>query len=225
MTYELKECILELSDYLRILRQRGWVIILIAALTAVAAFGFSAMQTEVYKSTLNLWVNPARLDFGQTQAVKELLGGYEAWLQSSRRAETVINQLQLDMLPEELLGDVAFASDSLRRTVQISVKNSDPNLANDIASAWGNLLIQKQQELNSENRQEDRITIEFQDNPKPALDRPKTKINTAAGAVFGALLGVIVVFGLEWIESGIVRRSEDVERFLDIPVIGRIPNN
>jgi len=30
---------------------------------------------------------------------------------------------------------------------------------------------------------------------------------------------------LEWIESGIVRRSEDVERFLDIPVIGSIPNN
>jgi len=108
---------------------------------------------------------------GQTQAVKELLGGYEAWMQSSRRAENVINLLQLDMIPEELLGNVAFASDSLRRTVQISVKNSDPDLANDVATAWGNLLIQKQQELNDQNRQEDRITIEFQDNPKYALDR------------------------------------------------------
>lgn len=216
---------MELSDYLRILRQRGWVIILVALLTAAATFGFSTVQTEVYESNLNLWINPARLDFGQTQAVKELLGGYEAWLQSSQRAETVIAQLQLDMMPQDLLGDVAFASDSLRRTVQISVKNSDPNLANDIATAWGNLLIQKQQELNDQNRQEDRITIEFQDYPQPSLDRPKTKINTAAGAVFGALLGVVTVFVLEWIESGIVRRSEDVERYLDIPVIGSIPNN
>lgn len=216
---------MELSDYLRILRQRGWVIILVALLTAAATFGFSVVQTEVYESNLNLWINPARLDFGQTQAVKELLGGYEAWLQSSQRAETVIAQLQLDMMPQDLLGDVAFASDSLRRTVQISVKNSDPNLANDIATAWGNLLIQKQQELNDQNRQEDRITIEFQDYPQPSLDRPKTKINTAAGAVFGALLGVVTVFVLEWIESGIVRRSEDVERYLDIPVIGSIPNN
>ena len=216
---------MELSDYLRILRQRGWVIILVALLTAVATFGFSKAQTTIYKSTLNLWVNPARLDFGQTQAVKELLGGYESWMQSSLRANAVINQLQLDMKPEALLGDAAFASDSLRRTVQITIKNSDPDLANDIATTWGNLLIQKQQEFNSANRQEDRITIEPQDNAKDALDRPKTKINTAAGAVFGALLGIVVIFLLEWIESGIVRRSEDVERFLDIPVIGSIPNN
>ncbi|MCA9977965.1 MAG: hypothetical protein KC413_19525 [Anaerolineales bacterium] len=216
---------MELSDYLRILRQRGWVIILVALLTAVATFGFSKAQTTIYKSTLNLWVNPARLDFGQTQAVKELLGGYESWMQSSLRAQAVINQLQLDMTPEALLGDAAFASDSLRRTVQITIKNSDPDLANDIATTWGNLLIQKQQEFNSANRQEDRITIEPQDNAKYALDRPKTKINTAAGAVFGALLGIVVIFLLEWIESGVVRRSEDVERFLDIPVIGSIPNN
>ena len=216
---------MELSDYLRILRQRGWVIILVALLTAAATFGFSKAQTTIYKSTLNLWVNPARLDFGQTQAVKELLGGYESWMQSSLRANAVINQLQLDMKPEALLGDAAFASDSLRRTVQITIKNSDPDLANDIATTWGNLLIQKQQEFNSANRQEDRITIEPQDNAKYALDRPKTKINTAAGAVFGALLGIVVIFLLEWIESGIVRRSEDVERFLDIPVIGSIPNN
>ncbi|MEZ4595007.1 MAG: hypothetical protein R3D55_28275 [Chloroflexota bacterium] len=28
---------------------------------------------------------------------------------------------------------------------------------------------------------------------------------------------------LEWIESGVVRRAEDVERYLEIPVVGRIP--
>jgi capsular polysaccharide biosynthesis protein len=214
----------ELRDYLRILRQRGWVIILLAGLTAGAAFGFSKMQTPVYESTLRLWINPARLDFGQTQAVKELLGGYEAWLQSSLRAQSVINELQLDMLPEELLGDVAFASDSLRRTVQIAVENTDPDLANDIAAAWGNLLIQEQQRQNDQNRQEDRITIQFQDLPKAGLDRPRTTINTAAGAVFGALLGIIVIFVLEWLESGVVRRSEDVERYLEIPVVGNIPS-
>lgn len=215
---------MELTDYLRILRQRGWIIILVAVLTAVAAFGFSKMQTEVYKSNLNLWVNPARLDFGQTQAVKELLGGYESWMASSLRAKEVIDQLQLDMTPEELLGSVAFASDSLRRTVQITVKNTDPNLGNDIAVAWGNLLIQEQQRQNDENRQEDRIEIQFQDVPKAGLDSPKIKINTAAALVFGAILGVIIVFLLEWIESGVMRRPDDVQRYLDVPVIGIIPH-
>ena len=57
----------------------------------------------------------------------------------------MIDQLELDMTPDTLLGDVAFASDNLRRTVQISVEHTNPSVASDIAIAWGNLLIQDQQ--------------------------------------------------------------------------------
>jgi capsular polysaccharide biosynthesis protein len=70
----------------------------------------------------------------------------------------------------------------------------------------------------------DWITVEFVDDPRVSLDRPDTKINTAAGAVFGLLLGVGLIFLLEWLASGVIRRGEDVERYLDIPVIGRIPH-
>ncbi len=214
---------MNLSDYVRILRQRGWLIILLAALTALAAFGFSKVQTNVYKSTLNLLVRPSRTDFGQSQAAKELLKTYEAWLFSSYRAQAVIDELQLDMTAQELLGDVEVASDNFSFMVSLAVENTDPDLANDVARTWGNLLIQWQQQENDKNRQEDRITIEFRDDPRVALDRPNTRINTLAAAVFGALLGVILVFFLEWLESGVMQRSEDVERYLDIPVIGTIP--
>lgn len=215
---------MDLSDYLRILRQRGWIIILLAVLTAVAAFGYSRMQIPVYESSLKLLVRPSRSDFGQSQAARELLGNYEQWLRSSLRAQMVIDQLQLDMTAGELLGDVSVASDRLGLILQLVVENTDGDLANDIARTWGNLLIQWQQGENEKNRQEDRITIEFQDNPQYSLASPQTKINTAAGFVFGALLGIILIFLLEWLESGIMRRSEDVERYLEIPVVGRIPN-
>jgi capsular polysaccharide biosynthesis protein len=215
---------MELSDYIRILRQRGWVIILVAVLTAGAAFGFSKMQTEVYKSSLRLLVLPSRTDLGQSLAAKELLRSYEQWLRSGYRSQQVINILQLDMKAEQLLGDISVASDNSSFVIQLNVENTDPDLANDIARTWGNLLIQWIDGNNNELRKEDRITVEFIDEPQAGLDSPKTKINTAAGGVFGALLGVIVIFVLEWIESGIVRRSEDVEKYLDIPVIGSIPN-
>jgi hypothetical protein len=45
----------------------------------------------------------------------------------------------------------------------------------------------------------------------------------AAGAILGALLGGIIVFVLEWVESGVLRSSADVERFLGLTVIGAIP--
>jgi capsular polysaccharide biosynthesis protein len=37
------------------------------------------------------------------------------------------------------------------------------------------------------------------------------------------VLGVGLIFLLEWIASGVMRRSEDIERYLEIPVIGTIP--
>lgn len=216
---------MEFSDYFRILRQRGWLIILLALLTAAAAYGFSKMQTPIYKSTLKLLVNPSRTDFGQAQAAKTLLRGYESWMLSSLRAEQVINELQLDMTPNQLLGDVAVSSDDSRFIIQMDVENSNGDLANDIARTWGNLLIQRQDGINATLRKEDRIGIELIDHPVYGLDSPKTTINTAAGAVFGALLGVVLIFILEWLESGVVRRSEDVTRYLEIPVIGSIPRH
>lgn len=215
---------MELNDYLRILKQRGWIIIMMALLTAVATFAFSRMQTEVYESSLRLLVLPSRNDFGQTQAAKELLRSYEQWLHSRYRAQDVIDELQLDMTAGELLGDVKVSSDNSSFVIQLAVENSNPDLANDIARTWGNVLIQWQTANNDKLRKEDRITIEFLDDPQAGLDRPKWKINTVAGAVFGALLGVIVVFVLEWIQSGVMRRTEDIERYLDVPVVGSIPN-
>jgi capsular polysaccharide biosynthesis protein len=214
-----------LGDYFRILRQRGWIIILLAVLTAGAAYGFSRIQPVVYESSLKLLVRPARTDFGQSQAARELLGNYEQWLRSSYRAQDVINKLQLDMEANELLGDVTVASDRLGLILQLNVENTNPDLGNDIVRTWGNLLIQWQSEENDKNRQEDRITIEFQDDPQVVGVSPNVKINTAAGGVFGALLGIITIFVLEWIESGVLRRAEDVERYLDIPVVGRIPGH
>jgi capsular polysaccharide biosynthesis protein len=214
---------MEIGDYLRILRQRGWLIILMAVLTAAAAFGYSKIQPTIYESSLRLLVQPARTDFGQAQAAKQLLRGYVQWINSSYQAEDVINELQLDMTPRELLGDVTVASDDSSFIIQINVENSDGELANNIARSWGNLFRQWRIDENADNRREDWVDAEFIDDPVIVGQSPNTKVNTLAGAVFGALLGLVVIFILEWIESGVVRRPADVERYLDISVIGAIP--
>ena len=213
---------MEFKDYMRILRQRGWLIILLAVLTAGAAFGFSRMQTPVYEASARLLIT-SRPDFGQTQAVRLRLLDFAAWLSSSLRAEDVIDQLKLDMQPQALLGDVTVAAATSESIIQIEVENTNPQLARDIARAWAETLIARRRLDNADLREEDRIEAELIDNPTVALASPQTKINTAAGAVFGALLGIVVIFILEWVESGVLRRAEDVERYLEIPVIGRIP--
>ena len=145
---------MELSDYLRILRQRGWLIVLVAVLTAVSAFGYSKAQTPVYESTLKLLVRPSRTDFGQANAAKVLLASYVDWLNSRYRAQSVIDTLHLDMEAGALLGDAKFSSDSNSFVIRLAIENTDPDLANDIARTWGERLIQWQTEENNNNRKE-----------------------------------------------------------------------
>lgn len=214
---------MELRDYMRILRRRGWLIVLLALLTAGAALVFSRAQQPVYAATARLLIT-SRPDFGQTQAAKALVRDYAAWLNSSYRAADVIDELQLDMTPGELLGDIAIAAASAESIIMVEAESTRPELAADIARIWARQLIDWRNENNAGLRKEDRIEAELIDDPVPGLDRPQTRINMAAGFVFGALLGVLVVFLLEWIESGVVRRPDDIEHALDIPVIGVIPD-
>ena len=214
---------MEFKDYVRVLRRRGWLIILLAVLTAGVAFAFSKMQTPVYEASARLLIT-SRPDFGQTQAARELRRDFATYLRSSLRAGDVIEELQLDMTPFELLGDAQIAASTSENVVQVTVENTNPELAKAIARTWAEQLIIWRNEQNAALREEDRIKAQLLDEPTVALDRPQTTINTVAGGVFGALLGVVVVFLLEWIESGIVRRPEDVERYLDIPVVGTIPH-
>lgn len=213
---------MELRDYVRMLKRRGWLIILLAVLTAGAAYVYSIAQEPVYSATARLWIT-SRPDFGQTQAARSLVREYAVWLNSSKRAAQVIDQLQLDMTPSELMGDVTIAAANAESIVLIEVENTRPDLAADIARVWAEQLIAYRNEDNAGRPQEDRISAELIDDPIPGLDRPRPKLNAAAGAVFGALLGVIAIFVLEWMESGTVHRPDDVERYLEIPVIGSIP--
>ena len=128
------------------------------------------------------------------------------------------------MTPQQLLADVTIAPSTDSNIIQIQVENSNPDLANDIARVWGEQLIIYRQQENAGLREEDRIKAQLLDDPQAGLTSPRTTINTLAGAIFGALLGVIIIILLEWLEAGTVRRTEDVERFLDVPLIGQIPS-
>jgi capsular polysaccharide biosynthesis protein len=214
---------MELRDYLRILRKRGWIIILLVALTAAAAWGFSRLQTVEYKSSVNVFVSPDRIDNGTLLATKQILRGFRAYIDSENFAAQVIQRLGLDMKPDTLKSKVTIATKDEDYLLQIDVVNTDGDQANDIARTWANALVEWRQQENTKQRKEDRVSAYIVQEPKYSQFRPQTSLNVVAGAIIGLLLGVIIVFFLEAIESNILRSSDDVERVLATTVIGAIP--
>jgi capsular polysaccharide biosynthesis protein len=93
---------MELFDYIRIIRKRVWIIVVVAAITTVSALVFSKIQTPIYRSTIYLNVIPDRLDWGLQQTVQGLMRNYAGQIQSRTTAAQVIDRLQLDITPAEL---------------------------------------------------------------------------------------------------------------------------
>jgi capsular polysaccharide biosynthesis protein len=215
---------MELRDYLRILRKRGWIIILTTVLTAAAAWGFSQMQTVEYKSTISVFVRPQRIDNGTLLATKQILRGFVRYIDSLNFSQRVINQLGLDMKPDTLKGKVTIASKDEDYIIQIDVVDTDPAQSERVALEWANQFVQWRDQDNLKQRKEDRVDANIVQNPTTGKFRPQTTLNVVAGAIIGLLLGVVIVFFLESIESNILRSPDDVERVLGTTVIGAIPS-
>jgi capsular polysaccharide biosynthesis protein len=219
---------MEISDYFRILRTRGWIIVLVAAVTAASAFGFSKLQRPIYKSSMRVTVLPARNDLGLAETTKNLLRAYVTIIDTKRFAAQVLQRFEeahtpLDMTPDQLKDNVIIASYEDRNVIQVDVKNADGEQGNRIAIAWAQEFRDWRDQENNKVRKEDRVDVVLGDNPTYSKFRPQTTINTAAGGIFGLLLGTLIVAALEWVESGVVRTPADLERKLGLAVLGAIP--
>jgi len=216
---------MDLSYYVRLLVRRGWIVVLAVAITAGAAYALSKAQTPIYRATQRVLMQPARNDFGLTETLRILLRSWVVYLDTQQNAQEVINRLNLDMTAGDLMRYTTISSDPTQLTVQIDVDMQDGPLAARIAYELGVLLKEYRDQQNRDLNRQDRIDAIVLDPATYGLYRPRTAVNTMAGGVLGLLLGGVVVFVLEYLESNVVRRQEDVERFLDLPVLAAIPSD
>ncbi|MBN1220144.1 MAG: hypothetical protein JXM69_14550 [Anaerolineae bacterium] len=222
---------MEITDYVRILRKRGWIMVVVALIAAASAFAVSKMQTPVYSASVQLSVNPARLDWGLSNTIKDLLRNYATNISTHSMAQKIIDRPSgdvgpLDMSSEQLLGKLFVNPDSSTFTLQIEARDKDPQVAMHIAQTAGEVFVEDRDAWNQRQDKRDRVEVTIVDNVYNLgyeQYSPKTKINTLAAGLFGALVGVLVIFFLEWLETGIIRNPDDIERAIGVTVLGAIP--
>lgn len=217
---------MELTDYVRLFIRRGWIAILVAIIAAGVAFGVSKLQTPVYSASTRLSVQPARADWGLSNTLKDLLRNYVANIQTHTTAQEVIDRAQLDMSTSDLLGKLFVSPDSSTFTIKIEARDTDPEVAYAIVDTVAKVFIDQRNAWNAKQDKRDRIDVVMLDSVYSLgyqQYKPKTQINTLAGGLFGLMVGVLVIFFLEWLEQGNIRTRDDVERLLGVTVLGQIP--
>ena len=138
--------------------------------------------------------------------------------------QQVIDKLQLDVNTDKFVSQLNFNADESTLLITIEARHPNPAVAAQMGQTLAETFVSAHNQQNLQIDQQDRILVSILHNAtSPVIFSPKTLINTGAGAILGALIGVIIVFVLEWIESDIVRTAEDVERYIGVTVLGSIP--
>lgn len=137
------------------------------------------------------------------------------------QSERVLNQAanQLGMSESELKGyDIEVTSSTTTRLITISVTGDTPNsaaaIANGIADTT-NSVAQEIMNIEAVN------VIDQAEVPTSPSGPPRT-MYTAVAFLAGVFVAVAIVVLMDMINTRI-RKPEEIEELLDIPVIGRIP--
>lgn len=213
-----------IQEYIRIIRRRGWIVVAAALLAAVAAYGVSYVQKDVYRATVYVSTVPARPDWGLGNTAKDLLRNFALNLKTYENAQEAIARAKLDQDPSDFLANVEVAPETDNFAIKIEARNGDGEVARQMALALAQLFEQERTAYYAQQDKDNRIEVKVRSNAI-GYDQiqPKPEINAIAGAVLGMLLGIGLVLALTWMEADLLRTPAAAERALGIPVLATIP--
>ena len=217
---------IDVLQLFRALWKRKLVILLVAIITSSVAFAYSTFVIKPeFTSTTRIYVvnrnqgEKSGLTNQDLQAGSYLVKDYREIILSQDVLEKVVSDLKLDLTPKGLANKIKVTVPVDTRIVSISVNDRVSEEASRIANSLREVAAQK---IISITRVSDVTTLE---EARPAISpsSPNIRRNTVIGAGLGAGLVIVVVLLIELFDDR-VKRPEDIEDVMEIPLLGIIPN-
>ena len=211
---------------LKVLWKRKFSIILVALVFAIAAFGYSAfLAKKEYQSTSRIYVVSRQnqdnnaLTNSDLQAGSYLVKDYREIILSQNVLSQAIEELKLDLTPAELSKKISVSVPTDTRILSITAKDGDPKEAARIANGLRNVAAEK---IISVTKVSDVTTLDEAEVPQ-SPSSPNIRRNVLLGFVAGAGLMVVLLVVVEVLDDR-VKRPEDVEELMGLPLLGVVPD-
>lgn len=217
---------IDLREYFAIIKKRFWIIAIITVVAMVVSGVISFfMLSPVYESKSTLIVNTEKNE--ETQMItgdqfsvsQKLAVTYGEIIKSRAVLESVISNLKLDSEYEDLVEKITVSPVKDTQIISISVQDTNPKKARDIANEIPKVFEKEVKRITKAN---DIQVIDKAILPENPI-KPNKIMNVAIAAVLGMMIGLFVVFVLEYLDNKI-KTPQDVEKHLDLPILGVIPN-
>ena len=217
---------IDLREYFAIIKKRFWIIGLISVIAMVISGVISFfVLSPVYEAKSTLIVNTEKnedtqmITGDQFNVTQKLAVTYGEIIKSRTVLEDVIKNLKLDYEYENLTDNVTVSPVKDTQIISISVQDTNPKKARDIANEIPKVFEKEVKRITKAN---DIQVIDKAILPQNPI-KPNKIMNVAIAAVLGMMIGLFIVFLLEYLDNKI-KTPQDVEKHLDLPILGVIPN-
>lgn len=211
---------------LKVLWKRKFSIILVALVFAIAAFGYSAfLAKKEYQSTSRIYVVSRQnqdnnaLTNSDLQAGAYLVKDYREIILSQNVLSQAIEEMKLDLTPAELSKKISVSVPTDTRILSITAKDGDPKEAARIANGLRNVAAEK---IISVTKVSDVTTLDEAEVPQ-SPSSPNIRRNVLLGFIAGVGLMVVLLVVVEVLDDR-VKRPEDVEELMGLPLLGVVPD-
>jgi succinoglycan biosynthesis transport protein ExoP len=219
----------ELSNRLRILWGRRWLISLALVLSASSAYAVSARQAPVYEATAKVFIGPRTIEPGDvSNALEELsfsrefIASYAELLRSRPIAERVVDKEDLPINPADLVRRVETRILPETRIIEVSYQDTDAKRAQTVVDALVGTFVDEELP-DFGGRAGIRASV-----LEPALlpvepISPKLLRDSLVGAALGVVLGIAVALLLEQLDTTLRSRRDVEDALSPLPVLAAIP--
>ena len=216
----------DLREYFGIVKKRFWIVALITIIAVVVSGVISFfMLNPVYEAKSTLIVNTEKneetqmITGDQFNVTQKLAVTYGEIIKSRSVLDDVIKNLKLETTYESLSGQITVSPVNDTQIISISVQDTNPQKARDIANEIPKVFKKEAKRITKAN---DIQVIDKAILPQNPI-KPNKMMNMAIAAVLGAMIGLFVVFLIEYLDNKL-KTPQDIEKHLGLSVLGVVPN-
>ena len=221
---EMEEQVISISEIFEALKKR-WLLIVSITLVATLISGVLSFFVikPTYETSTKVFIgkeesNLEGYNTNDIQMYQKLLQTYAETIRTNEVIQAAINNTNIDLTVKDVKDNLRVTPITDTQILQIKYQNKNPEVAKEILENITNEFVVLAKELVPNGNVRVIEAVQLPENPVA----PNKTMNVAIAFLLGLMVSVGLVFLIEYLDNTF-KNKENLERELDIPVLGIIP--
>lgn len=220
----MEEQVIRLDELFEALKKRWLMIVTITLIATIisAALSFFVIKPQ-YEASTKVFIGKEEGDnqaYNQNDVMmyQKLMKTYSEAIKTKDLVSRSLQGTSLELKPQDVLANLTVSPVTDTQILQIKYKSNNPQEAKVVIQELTDEFIKTSKELVPNGNIKTIEEVQLPENPVS----PNKKMNIAIAFLLGLMISVGLAFLLEFLDNTF-KSKEQLERELDIPVIGVIP--